>query len=137
MQIGKLSTDSGVPVSAIRYYERVGLLPEPTRTASGYRDYSESALHRLRFIRDGQASGLSLEAVGHLIGLRDRGMSTCEHSLALLRSRVRDLGKQMASLERLRSHLTDIIDRADDFHPEECTDPAGCQVLTSTPTTVG
>lgn len=131
MKIGTLSTKSGVPASAIRYYERVGLLQEPRRSESGYRDYSESAINRLRFIRDGQSSGLSLDDVSHLIALLDKGMSTCGHSLALLGKRVKDIEKQMASLERMHSQLTAVTGRSADFRPEDCTDPTSCQVITA------
>ena len=54
--IGALSQDSGVHLETIRYYERIGLLPEPPRSASGYRYYDDTAAQRLRFIRRGRNS---------------------------------------------------------------------------------
>lgn len=133
MRISELAKRSGFPVSTIRYYERIGLLPEPDRTESGYRDYRSDSVERLRFIRDGQATGLRLGEVSHLIRLRERGMSTCEHSLALLRNRVEEIGAQIETLGRLRSQLQAVIERANVLDPEGCTDPMRCQVISSNP----
>ena len=60
MRIGELTERSGVPSTALRYYEQVGLLPAPSRTSSGYRSYDADVLPRLKFIRAAQAVGLSL-----------------------------------------------------------------------------
>ncbi len=133
MRIGELAKRSGFPVSTIRYYERIGLLPEPERTESGYRAYGAGFVERLRFIKDGQATGLRLGEVSHLIKLRERGMSTCEHSLALLRNRVKEIDSQIETLGRLRSQLEVVIERADVLDPERCTDPMRCQVISLGP----
>lgn len=131
MRIGELSRLSGFPVSTLRYYERIGLLAEPERTQSGYRAYGPESVERLRFIRDGQATGLKLHEVSHLIDLRERGISTCEHSLALLRNRVGEITTQIHSLDRLRAQLESVIERARSLDPTTCTDPMGCQVIRS------
>lgn len=131
MRIGELAQASGVPTSTIRYYERVGLLPSPPRTVSGYRTYDGTFLERLRFIRDGQATGLRLNEVAHLVRLREKGLSTCEHSLALLQSRVVEIDKQVRSLQRVRAQLERTIRRAADLNPERCTDPVSCQVIST------
>ncbi|MBW3631274.1 MAG: MerR family DNA-binding transcriptional regulator [Gemmatimonadetes bacterium] len=57
MTIGELAAEAGVNVQTVRYYERRGLLPQPERTASGYRQYDVEALERLRFIRQAQDLG--------------------------------------------------------------------------------
>lgn len=131
MRIGELSKASGFPVSTIRYYERIGLLAEPERTESGYRAYGPDSIERLRFVQAGQATGLRLNEVAHLADLRERGISTCEHSLALLRSRVGEITTQIQSLDRLRAQLELVIERADALDPAMCTDPMSCQVFTS------
>jgi len=61
MQIGELAKRSGVTVQAVRFYERLKLLPEPQRKDSGYRVYSETDLKRLRFVRQGKSLGFSLD----------------------------------------------------------------------------
>ncbi len=63
MQIGELAKRSGVTVQAVRFYERLKLLPEPQRKDSGYRVYSETDLKRLRFVRQGKSLGFSLDEI--------------------------------------------------------------------------
>ena len=63
MKIGELAERCGVTTKTIRYYESIGLLDAPSRTASGYRDYGAAAVERLRFVRDAQATGLTLHAL--------------------------------------------------------------------------
>jgi MerR family copper efflux transcriptional regulator len=60
MKIGELGDQCAVTTKTIRYYESIGLLDEPSRTPSGYRDYGETAVERLQFIRDAQSSGVGL-----------------------------------------------------------------------------
>src|SRR5260370_5879245 len=73
MQIGEVAGRSGVPVKTIRFWEDQRLLLAPARTASGYRDYDPAILERLAFIRHAQAAGLSLDAIGHVLDIRDGG----------------------------------------------------------------
>ena len=67
MRISQLAESAGVPTSTVRYYERVGLMAVPTRTASGYRDYADDAASRLRFITRARRMGLSCEQITALI----------------------------------------------------------------------
>jgi MerR family copper efflux transcriptional regulator len=73
MRIGELARQSGVPATALRYYEQLGLLPDPDRTESGYRAYGEEAVDRLAFIRAAQAVGLTLAEMRQVLGVRDAG----------------------------------------------------------------
>jgi len=70
MRIGELSARSGIPIETIRYYERIGLLPPPNRTASGYRQYDETALKQLRFIKRAQELGFTLREIKDLLTLK-------------------------------------------------------------------
>lgn len=72
MRIGEIAERAGLSTKALRYYERVGLIDEPTRTQSGYRDYDESVLDRLRFIRSAQAAGLTLGEIKGVIAFREQ-----------------------------------------------------------------
>jgi MerR family mercuric resistance operon transcriptional regulator len=83
ISIGILSKRSGVNVETIRYYERIGLLPAPPRSASGYRIYSSAHADRLQFVRRARDLGLSLDEVRRLLGLADQKSSSC--------GKVRDL----------------------------------------------
>src|SRR3977135_4682399 len=69
MRIGEVARQAGIACSAIRFYEGLGLLPEPRRTASGYREYDQSAVGRLAFIRAGQSVGLSLDQLREVFEL--------------------------------------------------------------------
>jgi len=69
MNIGEASKATGVSAKMIRYYEEIGLIPPPARTASGYRAYSESDLHRLNFVRSARDLGFSVKEIGELLSL--------------------------------------------------------------------
>jgi MerR family transcriptional regulator, copper efflux regulator len=105
MRIGELSTRSGVPARTIRYYEGIGLLPAPSRTAGGYRDYDESAIRRLSFVRAAQSIGLSLGEIREIIGFRDRGESPCAHVAGLIEVHANDLAERIQALEEMRREL--------------------------------
>jgi DNA-binding transcriptional MerR regulator len=89
----------------VRYYERLGLLPKPERTAAGYRQYQQDAVERLRFIKSAQRVGLRLREIAELLAICDYGLCPCGHSEALLRPDGRDhrLGHQRAR-PRLPGH---------------------------------
>ena len=71
MSIGQLAKDVGVGVETVRFYERKGLLDVPARKDSGYRQYDDEAVERLRFIRKAQQVGFTLKEIQDLLALRD------------------------------------------------------------------
>jgi MerR family copper efflux transcriptional regulator len=73
MRIGEVADAAGLSTKALRYYEQAGLIDEPARTPSGYRDYDAGVLDRLRFIRSAQAAGLTLGEIKGVIAFRERG----------------------------------------------------------------
>lgn len=108
ISIGILSKRSGVNVETIRYYERIGLLPAPPRSAGGYRVYSSAHAERLRFVRRARDLGLSLDEVRRLLGLADQKSRSCgevhnlaAHHLADIRERIADLKRMERVLSRL------------------------------------
>lgn len=103
--IGELSRGSGVPTKTIRYYEDVGLVPQPQRTDSGYRTYDETAIGRLGFVRAAQSVGLSLGEIRETLAFRDRGEVPCAHVTALIERHAVDLAERIAALESMRSEL--------------------------------
>lgn len=129
MRIGALADLSGLSTPTIRYYESIDLLPEPSRTPSGYRDYSADIAERLRFIRDAQASGLTLTDVRTLLAMKDAGLATCDHTLSLLDRHLADLDAQIERLQAARAELTELSERARQLDPATCTDPNRCQVI--------
>jgi len=108
MRIGQLADQVGVTTETIRYYEKVGLLSAPARTASGYRDYTQLAIDRLRFIRTARTVGFTLGEIGEILQLRDNGETPCNHVRGLiarhaadLQQRIKDLQSMQRDLERL------------------------------------
>ena len=84
--IGVLARESGVNLETIRFYERSGLLPEPVRSASGYRHYQAIDVRRLRFIRRGRELGFGLEEIKALVELADHPQSPCADATAWCRN---------------------------------------------------
>jgi DNA-binding transcriptional MerR regulator len=132
MQIGEVARQVGVATSAIRFYENAGLLPEPDRTPSGYRDYDPSVVDRLAFIRAGQAVGLTLSELADVLKIRDGGESPCRHVAQLIEVRIGEIDDRMKDLRRLRGDLADLAVKAADFDPEECPPESVCRILTGT-----
>ena len=131
MRIGEIATRSGVTTKTIRYYESIGLLDEPERTESGYRDYTPDAIERIDFIRDAQASGLSLTEITSVLELKAAGASSCEHTHQLLHRHLAELDEQIARLQATRTRLARLTSRAAHVDPTECVDPHRCQVITT------
>lgn len=129
MRIGELADEVGVTTKTIRYYEEIGLLPEAERTSSGYRDYGSSALDRLRFIRDAQATGFSLAEIQSVLELKDQGERTCEHTRTLLRRQIDEIEARIERLQETRRGLLVLAAKADAVDPSDCTDPHRCQVI--------
>lgn len=129
MKIGQLAERTGVSTKAIRYYEDIGVLPEPERAANGYRTYSPAAAERIAFIQDAQTAGLSLVEIQLILDLRDSGESTCGHVIGSLEAHLSEVDRQMDELQRTRHRLVEIIDRATAMDPAECSDPNRCQTI--------
>lgn len=129
MQIGQLAEATGVNTKTIRFYEDVGVLPPAERAPNGYRTYHRDAVERLRFIREAQATGLTLEEITSVLELREQGASTCQHVLGLLEHHLRDLDTRIAALQKTRRELETMIERGQALDPAECTDPHRCQTI--------
>ncbi|MDQ1510393.1 MAG: hypothetical protein QOG50_2237 [Actinomycetota bacterium] len=109
-RISELAAAAGVTPSTVRYYERIGLVPEPERTASGYRMYTSEAEARLRFIVRGKQLGLSLEQVGELLGVWEgtNCATTQEHLLSLLDEKQAEVTAQIGELRRFSRQLREV-----------------------------
>jgi len=111
-RIGQVARAAGVNVQTVRYYERAGLLPRPPRTPSGYRIYSPEAGARLRFIKQAQAVGFSLEEVREILRLKYNGRSPCECVRGKLEEKLVRVEREMEMLRRFRSELRRTLARA-------------------------
>lgn len=129
MRIGEVAERARVTTKTVRYYESIGLLPTPDRTTSGYRTYGPATLERLQFIRDAQATGLSLTEIQSILELKARGRRSCEHTRALLHHHIDDIDGQIRRLRDARATLLELMERADDADPADCVDEHRCQVI--------
>ncbi|MDQ2728963.1 MAG: heavy metal-responsive transcriptional regulator [Actinomycetota bacterium] len=129
MRIGQVAAEAGVTTKALRYYERVGLLSEPARTASGYRDYSNAVLDRLRFIRAAQAVGLTLGEIRGVVAFAEQASPPCSHVLELVEDRAADLDRRSSELATLRDELRALAKRGRSLSPEACSPDLVCHIL--------
>jgi DNA-binding transcriptional MerR regulator len=129
MRIGDLANATGVSTKAIRYYEQVGVLPKPELADNGYRIYAQGAVDRLTFVKDAQATGLSLDEIAAILGLREQGEATCNHVMHLLDHHLDQLDARIAALQKTRTALAAITDRAHSLDPADCLDPNRCQTI--------
>lgn len=129
MKIGELGDLTGLTPKTIRYYEEIGLLPVPERTANGYRDYPADAVDRLAFVRDAQATGLTLTEIASILDLRSQGEETCDHVVDLLEHHVEALDRHIANLRATRTKLAELTRKARSLDPADCHDPNRCQTI--------
>lgn len=109
LSIGKLGEKTGVNVETIRYYEKIGLLPEPDRTAAGYRQYGDSHLRRLHFIRKGRDLGFSIEAIRELLRLAVHPEYPCQDADRMAAEHLAEVERKIAELEKLREALGSMV----------------------------
>ena len=83
----------------------------------------------MRFIRDAQATGLTLTEIGSILDMRDRGNATCTHVTGLLERHLAELDRRIATLQATRSQLAALTERARRLDPTDCTDPHRCQTI--------
>jgi MerR family mercuric resistance operon transcriptional regulator len=105
MTIGQLARSAGVGIETVRFYERQGLLEEPTRKASGYRQYSDDVVARLRFIRRAKQLGFSLKEIGELIALRFEPETTCAEVKRKAQTKLADIESKISDLRRMQKTL--------------------------------
>lgn len=110
LTVSKLAEQAGTSADTLRYYERIGLLPEPERSPAGYRLYGQEALERVRFVKRAQRFGLRLADIGELLTIRERGLCPCGRTRRLLEARVAELDEEMAALARLRHDIQHMVD---------------------------
>jgi Hg(II)-responsive transcriptional regulator len=108
LSIGQVARRAGVGVETVRFYEREGLLEEPPRRASGYRQYSEEVITRLRFIRRAQQLGFSLKEITELLLLRVDTQTSCEEVKGRTEAKIAEVERKMVELHRMRQALLQV-----------------------------
>lgn len=103
--IGQLAKEAGVKSDTVRFYEKQGLLPEATRTPAGYRVYHEAAVKQLRFIKQAQSLGFSLQEIQRILTLRGEGRTTCKCVLAIAEATLSETERKLKELQDFRDGL--------------------------------
>ena len=110
MRTSEVAAQAHVNTQTLRYYERRGLLSEPARTPSGYRDYSDDAVRVVRFVKRAQQLGFTLDDIEGLLHLAGGGPDSCDEARAMARSRIDDLQQRIDELAGMRDALTRLIE---------------------------
>ena len=132
MRIGELAGAVGVDTPTIRFYESVGLLPEPARLPSGYRDYDQSDVERLRFVRQARSLDLPLDDIAQILALRERGEAPCAFVRGVIAREAAAINQRIEELERLRAELRRLQQRADDLQDDWPTGECVCHLIDDT-----
>jgi DNA-binding transcriptional MerR regulator len=109
MKIGELSARTGANVETVRYYERIGLLPPPSRTSSNYRDYGLGHAERLSFIRQARGLGFDIADIRSLLDLGADPDQDCGHVDQLATGHLRAVERKIEQLEQLREELNRML----------------------------
>lgn len=120
LKIGRLARVTGCKVPTIRYYEKIGLLPEPRRSKGNTRQYGSSHITRLRFIQHCRELGFSQAAIRELLELSDHPDQSCEAVTDIARSHLSEVNRRIARLVSLKSELEVMIGNCSGGRIEKC-----------------
>ncbi|MCD9147351.1 MerR family transcriptional regulator [Pseudophaeobacter flagellatus] len=109
LTIGALAKRTGTKVQTIRYYETIGLMPEPARSEGGQRRYDQAELDRLAFVRHGRQLGFSLEAIRDLLDLADNPAQSCADADSIAQRQLKQVEDRIARLQALQLELKRMI----------------------------
>jgi len=118
--IGSVAERTGLSAPTIRYYESMGLLTRPARSATGYRRYAETTVDELRFIRKAQSLGFSLDEIREILTLSRSGLPPCAHVLDLARRHLAAVEERIAKLANFREQLATELTKWDGTRQPTC-----------------
>jgi MerR family mercuric resistance operon transcriptional regulator len=110
LTIGEVARQAGVNLQTIRFYERRGILEEPPRRPSGYREFDPETVRLIRFIKRAQALGFTLREVQELLRLRDDQSASCADVRTTARAKMEDIDRRIESLRAMRKALGVLVD---------------------------
>lgn len=122
MTISRLASAAGVNVETVRFYQRSGLIDEPTRPYSGYRTYADEDVRRIRFIKRAQLLGFTLDEIASLLKLE--GSQTCASTRDLAARKLAMVEAKLSDLVAMQTALATMVSRCDSEHPS-----AGCPII--------
>jgi len=105
LTIGQVAREAGVGVETVRFYEREGLIEEPSRRASGYRQFDEAVVDRLRFIREAKELGFTLNEIKELLSLKLDPASSCADVKGRAEVKIADIEEKIRTLQRMKRAL--------------------------------
>lgn len=120
MNIGAASQESGVPRKTIRYYESIGLIPEASRTQSGYRTYGQTDIDTLRFVQRARGLGFSVRHVGALLGLWNDNERASADVKKLALEHIQEIDHKITELQDIRNTLIHLTERCHGDDRPDC-----------------
>lgn len=122
LRAGAVAKAAGCGVQTLHYYERLGLLPKPKRSATNYRLYSPDTIRRVRFIKKAQAVGLTLDETKQILDLKDRGRAPCRRVAELGEKHLQEIDARLAQLRAYRHALAKSLEiwRAENATERKC-----------------
>lgn len=117
LSIGQVARRAGVGVETVRFYEREGLLEEPPRRASGYRQYSEQVVKRIHFIKRAQQLGFSLKEIMELLMLCMDRQTSCEEVKRHTEAKIAQVEQKLLDLQRMRQALLQVASLCEEEGP--------------------
>jgi len=130
LRIGELAKKLDLNTQTIRYYERIGLLPEPGRTKAGYRAYEEEDEKRLRFVKNARSVGLPLGEVKEILALHERSEPPCSYVTKVIARRAEEVERQIAELTEFKRELDRLHERARERPIPTTPEPGGyCHII--------
>lgn len=133
MFIHELAQVTGVPAKTIRYYESIGLMPDPERGGNNYRQYTPDAIERLRYIVSARSLGFNLADISEFLAARDEGTLPCQRVMESVDERIADIDRRIADLLALRDTLSHLREMGASLPPskkcdETCTEKMAAKV---------
>jgi MerR family copper efflux transcriptional regulator len=119
---GQVAAAAQVNAETLRYYERRGLVPSPSRSAANYRQYPADTVARVRFVKHAQELGFTLDEIKELLSLRATRGARAAQVRSRAQAKITDIAQRIAALERMRAALTRLVDECSGEGPAtECT----------------
>lgn len=117
---GAVARQAGCNIETLRYYEQVGLLPAPPRSAGGHRVYGDALVRRLLFVRRARALGFTIEEIRELLRLVDGGAYTCAQVERLALAQVAEIQRKIADLQKLEAALQRMVAQCSGGNLPDC-----------------
>ncbi len=124
LSVGQLAKGASVNIETVRYYERRGLLPEPQRRESGYREYSPEDVFRIKFIKRAQELGFTLKEISELLALRVDSKTTCAKVKKQAEAKISGIEEKILLLKKMKAALGKLASTCKDHKPQQ-----GCPIL--------